>query len=63
MKKEQEEYAREGITWVDIQFFDNKLICDMSEDPKNGFIAILDEQCSVPNGNDTVRRRFFIRET
>jgi myosin-1 len=27
MKREQAEYAAEGITWVDVPFFDNKAIC------------------------------------
>ena len=32
MKREQEEYAREGIDWVDIKFFDNSVslrCCDL----------------------------------
>jgi myosin I len=54
MKKEQEEYEREGITWVEITYFDNKVICDMVDNPKSGIISILDEQCSRPNGSDKV---------
>lgn len=54
MKREQEEYASEGITWVDVQYFDNKSICDMVDKPTTGIIAILDEQCNRPGGTDAV---------
>ena len=33
LKKEQEVYASEGMNWVNIQFFNNKLICDMIDTP------------------------------
>ncbi len=29
LEQEQEEYKNEGITWVDIPFFDNTFICEM----------------------------------
>jgi hypothetical protein len=29
LKTEQEEYAREGIDWVEIEYFNNAAICDM----------------------------------
>jgi len=29
LKMEQEEYAREGIDWVEIEYFNNEAICDM----------------------------------
>jgi len=52
MKREQEEYAREGIDWVDIDYFNNQVICNLVDDPKSGIIAILDEQCMVASGSD-----------
>lgn len=52
MKREQEEYAREGIPWIDVEYFDNAAICALVETPKTGIIAILDEQCARPNGTD-----------
>ena len=52
MKREQEEYAREGIAWIDVEYFDNAGICALVETPKTGIIAVLDEQCSRPNGSD-----------
>ena len=79
LKQEQAEYAKEGITWVEVRalhfllrfllhfdsycpcfrhlkvaYFDNRLICEMVDNPKTGMIAILDEQCNRPNGTDAV---------
>jgi myosin heavy subunit len=31
LKSEQEEYVREGIKWEPIQYFNNKIICDLIE--------------------------------
>ncbi|PQE20194.1 putative Myosin-1 protein [Rutstroemia sp. NJR-2017a BBW] len=31
LKTEQEEYAREQITWTPIKYFDNKIVCDLIE--------------------------------
>ena len=43
LKQEQEEYEREGIQWKKIDYFNNKIICDLVESPKVGIISILDE--------------------
>nr|CAB3264156.1 unconventional myosin-Id [Phallusia mammillata] len=45
LKQEQEEYLREGITWQNIDYFNNRIICDLVEQPHKGIIAILDEAC------------------
>ncbi|XP_065165017.1 unconventional myosin ID isoform X2 [Atheta coriaria] len=45
LKQEQEEYQREGIEWTNIDYFNNKIICDLVEAPHKGIIAILDEAC------------------
>ncbi|XP_035688494.1 unconventional myosin-Id-like isoform X2 [Branchiostoma floridae] len=53
LKQEQEEYQREGITWTNIDYFNNKIICDLVEQQHKGIIAILDEAClSVGNITD-----------
>ena len=31
LKSEQEEYLAEGIAWVPVEYFNNKIICDMIE--------------------------------
>lgn len=45
LKQEQEEYMREGIEWVKIDYFNNKIICDLVEVQHTGVIALLDEAC------------------
>lgn len=45
LKQEQEEYTREGITWTKIDYFNNKIICDLVEEQHKGVFAILDEAC------------------
>uniref|UniRef100_A0A1A9WM81 Myosin motor domain-containing protein n=1 Tax=Glossina brevipalpis TaxID=37001 RepID=A0A1A9WM81_9MUSC len=45
LKQEQEEYQREGIAWQKIDYFNNKIICDLVEQPHKGIIAIMDEAC------------------
>jgi myosin-1 len=55
LKQEQEEYMREGIKWTNIEFFNNKIICDLVEQPHKGVLAILDEAClSVDRVTDEV---------
>ncbi|KAK7934092.1 hypothetical protein WMY93_004988 [Mugilogobius chulae] len=48
LKAEQEEYEAEGIEWEPVQFFNNKIICDLVEEKHRGIIAILDEECLRP---------------
>ncbi|XP_033097296.1 unconventional myosin-Id-like isoform X3 [Anneissia japonica] len=45
LKQEQEEYQREGIQWQAIEYFNNRIICDLVEENHKGVIAILDEAC------------------
>ena len=45
LKKEQEEYVREGIKWTPVEYFNNKNICDLIENVRlplsfNSFIDI-----------------------
>ncbi|XP_028851271.1 unconventional myosin-Ih [Denticeps clupeoides] len=48
LKSEQEEYQAEGIEWEPVQFFNNKIICDLVEEKHKGIISILDEECMRP---------------
>ncbi|XP_061461437.1 unconventional myosin-Ic isoform X2 [Rhineura floridana] len=48
LKSEQEEYEAEGIAWEPVQYFNNKIICDLVEEKFKGIISILDEECLRP---------------
>uniref|UniRef100_A0AAQ6IVV0 Myosin IHa n=1 Tax=Anabas testudineus TaxID=64144 RepID=A0AAQ6IVV0_ANATE len=48
LKAEQEEYEAEDIEWEPVQFFNNKIICDLIEEKHRGIISILDEECLRP---------------
>jgi hypothetical protein len=39
----QEEYVQEGISWKEINYFNNKVVCSLIEDkaPKPGIMAVL----------------------
>lgn len=55
LKQEQEEYKREGIQWIQINYFNNQIICDLVEKPHQGIISILDEGCiDVGKINDQI---------
>ncbi|XP_029470435.1 unconventional myosin-Ic isoform X2 [Rhinatrema bivittatum] len=48
LKSEQEEYESEGIAWEPVQYFNNKIICDLVEEKHKGIISVLDEECLRP---------------
>lgn len=48
LKQEQEEYRAEGIVWEPVEYFNNKIICDLVEQRHKGIIDILDEECLRP---------------
>ena len=45
LKAEQEEYKLEGIKWTDIDYFNNKIVCDMIESKNSppGLLSICDD--------------------
>jgi myosin-1 len=43
LKQEQEEYEKESINWTHVEYFNNKVICDLVEEPFKGIISIVDE--------------------
>lgn len=48
LKAEQEEYVREGITWTPIEFFNNKVVCDLIESKRPpGIMCVLDDVCAT----------------
>ncbi|CAB4008892.1 unconventional myosin-Ie-like isoform X2, partial [Paramuricea clavata] len=49
LKAEQEEYVQEGIKWTPIDYFNNKIVCDLIEAkrPQPGIMCILDDVCAT----------------
>ncbi|CAI5798513.1 unconventional myosin-Ie-like isoform X1 [Podarcis lilfordi] len=49
LKAEQEEYVQEGIRWNAIDYFNNKVVCDLIENKLNppGLMSILDDVCAT----------------
>ncbi|CAK1593456.1 unnamed protein product [Parnassius mnemosyne] len=50
-KLEQDEYIKEEICWKMIDFYDNQPCIDLIEE-RLGVLALLDEECRVPQGSD-----------
>lgn len=48
LKSEQEEYMKEGIQWEHVEYFNNKIICDLIEEKHKGIISLMDEECLRP---------------
>ncbi|CAH1098535.1 unnamed protein product [Psylliodes chrysocephalus] len=48
LKSEQDEYEKEGIKWQHVEYFDNKIICDLIEEKHKGLIAYMDDECLRP---------------
>lgn len=59
LKSEQEEYLKEGIEWEQVEYFDNKVICDLVEEKHRGIIAVLDEECLRPG--DVSDQTFLVK--
>lgn len=55
LKREQEEYEREGIEWVHIDYFNNEIICKLVDSSPKGIFNIMDEECLRP-GEDNDER-------
>lgn len=53
----QEEYVQEGIKWTSIEYFNNKIVCDLIESKTPpGIMVIIDDVCAtmhaVSEGSD-----------
>lgn len=52
-KMEQAEYQNEGINWKNIDFVDNQEILDLIGMKSVNIMALIDEECKMPKGNDS----------
>lgn len=51
LKSEQEEYVSEGIKWTPIDYFNNKIVCDLIESKRPpGIMCKLDDICMQIHG-------------
>ncbi|KAL8872641.1 MAG: hypothetical protein Q9174_001766, partial [Haloplaca sp. 1 TL-2023] len=52
LKTEQEEYAREQIQWTPINYFDNKIVCELIEEKRPpGVFAALNDACATAHAD------------
>jgi myosin-5 len=58
-KLEQVEYEKEGILWKYISFPDNQDVLNLIDRKHTGILAILDEQCIVPQSTDEKFTRYL----
>eukprot|EP00320_Phaeocystis_rex_P000214 CAMPEP_0119057708 /NCGR_PEP_ID=MMETSP1178-20130426/2102_1 /TAXON_ID=33656 /ORGANISM="unid sp, Strain CCMP2000" /LENGTH=1078 /DNA_ID=CAMNT_0007038565 /DNA_START=76 /DNA_END=3312 /DNA_ORIENTATION=- len=52
IKRQQEDYKREGVTCAHINFPDNSLQIQLIDGNKGSVYSMLDEECLVPKGNE-----------
>lgn len=52
LRAEQDEYKAEKIEWTPVEFFNNKIVCDLFESKPKGIFNFLDEACIIPQGDD-----------
>lgn len=62
LKTEQEEYAREQIKWTPINYFDNKIVCDLIEEKRPpGVFAALNDACATAHADSAAADQSFVQ--
>lgn len=62
LKTEQEEYAREKIQWTPIDYFDNKIVCELIEEKRPpGVFAALNDACATAHADSGAADQTFIQ--
>ena len=62
LKTEQEEYVREKIQWTPIDFFNNKVVCDLIEEKKPpGVFAALNDACATAHADSSAADNSFVQ--
>ena len=62
LKTEQEEYAREQIKWTPINYFDNKIVCDLIEERRPpGIFAALNDACATAHADPSAADQTFVQ--
>lgn len=61
LKTEQEEYAREQIQWTPINYFDNKIVCELIEERRPpGVFAALNDACATAHADSSAADQTFV---
>ena len=64
LKKEQEEYAQEQIQWTPIQYFNNKIVCDLIEEKRPpGIFAALNDAVATAHADSSAADNSFVQRT
>ncbi|CAG8462906.1 1750_t:CDS:10 [Ambispora leptoticha] len=62
LKTEQEEYVREKIKWTPINFFNNKVVCDLIEEKRPpGIFAALNDACATAHADSEAADSSFVQ--
>jgi myosin I len=62
LKTEQEEYAREQIKWTPIEYFDNKIVCDLIESTRPpGIFSALKDATKTAHADPAACDRTFMQ--
>jgi myosin-1 len=62
LKTEQEEYAREQIQWTPINYFDNKIVCELIEERRPpGVFAALNDACATAHADSGAADQTFVQ--
>lgn len=61
LKAEQDEYVQEQITWTPIEYFNNKVVCDLIEGlkPRPGLFAALNDSIKTAHANSDQADQVF----
>ncbi|WAR51919.1 hypothetical protein PtB15_1B356 [Puccinia triticina] len=64
LKKEQEEYANEQITWTPIKFFNNKIVCDLIDEKRPpGIFAAMNDATATAHADSSAADNSFSQRT
>lgn len=62
LKTEQDEYVREQIAWTPINYFNNKIVCDLIEEKRPpGIFAALNDACATAHADPGAADENFIQ--
>ncbi|KAF9507018.1 hypothetical protein BS47DRAFT_1373992 [Hydnum rufescens UP504] len=62
LKTEQEEYVREKIKWTPINYFNNKIVCDLIEERRPpGIFAALNDACATAHADPAAADSSFVQ--